>query len=42
MKYVAPEMKVVMFDAEKVIVASAVEESSSSEMTYDIIDGEEW
>ena len=42
MKYVAPEMKVFMFEAEEVIVASAVAESSSSEMTYDILDGEEW
>ena len=36
MKYTAPEMKVVMFEAEEVIVASGVVEE-----TYDIIGGEE-
>ncbi len=37
MKYTAPEMNIVKFEAEEVIVASAVE----TERTYDIIDGEE-
>lgn len=40
MKYTAPEMNVVMFEAEEVIVASAVEETT--ERTYDIAGGEEW
>ena len=42
MKYTAPEMKVVMFNAEEVIVASAVEETTTTERTYDIVEGEEW
>ena len=39
MKYIAPEMKVVMFEAEEVIVASAVVETTST--TEDVIDSEE-
>lgn len=36
MKYIAPEMKVVMFEAEEVIVASA------TTTTEDVVDSEEW
>lgn len=39
MKYTAPEMNVVMFEAEEVIVAS---ETTTTEQTYDIAGGEEW
>lgn len=42
MKYVAPEMKVVKFDAENVIVASAVVEETTTTTEPDIVPGEEW
>ncbi len=39
MKYTAPEMNVVMFETEEVIVASEVETTTSSEL--EIIGGDE-
>ena len=38
MKYTTPEMEIVMFDAEEVIVASAVVTTTEE----DVIDSEEW
>lgn len=37
MKYIAPEMNVVMFEAEEVIVASATTTTEE-----DVVDGDEW
>lgn len=42
MKYTAPEMKVVMFEVEEVIVASGETTTTTTERTYDIVDSEEW
>jgi len=39
MKYTAPEMNVVKFEAEEVIVASA---DVSTEQTYEFPDSDEW
>lgn len=38
MKYTTPEMEIVMFDAEEVIVASAVVTTTEE----DVVDSEEW
>ena len=40
MKYTAPEMKVVMFEAEEVIVASG--ETTTTTTENEIVDSEEW
>ena len=41
MKYTAPEMKVVMFEAEEVIVASVVDTTTTT-TSEDIMDSEQW
>ena len=42
MKYVAPEMKVVMFEAEEVIVASATTTTTTTSSEIEMVPGEEW
>lgn len=42
MKYVAPEMNIVMFEADEVIVASGVEATTTTEEQGETPDGGEW